>query len=961
MRNIVLLVLMLISKLIMAQEKEMEPKLNSIPEEFKVKREEIFEFVQKPKITKESNQFTISFETKGFCDATIAIENADGKIVRHLVSGVLGPKAPAPFQINSKIQKVIWDGKDDQGNYVKGEELSGCKIRVSLGLKPQFEKTLYWSPKKRMGNNGGAAVIKAIKEGVLVADGKGVDRLTLYDHEGEYVRMIYPFPNKQIKKVNGLEWNSVPQGGEYPMKHSLLLQTLLTSGNNSKDSEKVNAMSSNGISSIAVNGNRIALSRNKLNRLLLDGSTGGLNLEGPATSQFQATNSNIAYGGPIFDVLPSSSAFSPDGKWVYLSGYIHHIGDTRGRAEINCLHGVVKVPYEGEGKLEVFLGKITPVTGLGNNMKDAGSDDNSFTCATSVACDSIGRIYVSDFMNNRIQVFAPDKKLLKSIETPFPAKVQIHPVTDEIYVLSYIVMNPKFNEQMHNDFKSTLTQFGTFENPVKKLSYPLPILNLPNGMGYGVGTKESPYSIEIDFWSTTMRLWVSTAIVGRNNDANWDQANIKIFELANKQFNEINFFGKIVEKQIGRKKMPNVFSQVQYPYVNPLTGLLYIAEPTRNQNFDELIEINPNTNELKIIKLPFTTTDLAFDYQNNIYLRSRDVVVRYDFKTWKEVPWDYGEELSSFPVEAYGRSTSVISGLRLPSIDTNQTHQGGMSISGKGNLIVSCVNSALHIRGEIWNRVKEAKKVESKEFTIQLYAGKLASESLHIWDKHGKILFKDVVQGLGRTDGVWLDNENQIYAMSVGHRITNGKRYYNNRSETVMKFMPNKARFQSNSENEGFVPVILPKSEIPKISPDLHGIGDIWAEGAEWFYGGAGFAGKIDGGGCCCWHANFVIDGYARSIAPIVDQYRVDIVDTSGNLIYKMGQYGNVDDGLPLDKIEGPKNPQSIGSDEVALFHACYVATDSDKRIFIVDIGNGRVVCVKVGYQQSEIVELKNK
>ena len=881
--------------------------------------------------------------------------------MRHLVSGVLGTKAPLPLQKDSKIQKIIWDGKDDQTNYVKSEELSGCKIRVSLGLKPQFEKTLYWSPKRRMGNSMGVPVIKACKEGVLVGDGKGVDRLTLYDHDGEYVRMIYPFSNKQIKKVNGLEWQNVPQGDVYPMKHSLLLQTLLTSGNNSKDSDKHEAMNGNGITTLAVIENKIAISKNKLNRILLDGSTGNLKLEGPVTTKFKATNSNIAYGGPIYDVFPSSSAFSPDGKWLYLSGYIHHIGDTRGRAEINCLHGVTRIPYEGEGDLEVFLGKITATTGQGNNMIDSGKDDNTFTCATSVACDKAGRIYVSDFMNNRIQIYAPDKKLLKSIETSFPAKIQIHPDTEEIFVFSYIVMNPKFTDQMHNEFKPTLTQFGAFDNPVKKNTYSLPILNLPNGLGYGVWTKNSPYSLELDFWSKDLRMWVSTGIMNNSIDYNWDQINIKIFELSQNQFKEINDFGKTVQKQIGRKKMPNVFSQVQYPYVNPTTGLLYIAEPSRNQNFDELVEINPVTNEVRIIPLPFTTTDLAFDYQNNICLRSKDVVVRYDFKTWKEVPWDYGEELTSFSVEAFGRSTSVISGLRLPSIDTNQTHQGGMSFSGKGNLIVSCVNLATHIRGESWNRKSEIKQLEVKDFAVQLYPGRLGSESIHVWDKHGKIVYKDAVPGLGRIDGVWINNDDQIFAMSVAQRVYNNKRYYNNRSETIMKFSPLKARFLSNSEVEGFVPVVLPKGELPAQAPDLHGIGDMWAIGAEWFYGGAGFAGKIEGGGgCCCWHANFAVDGYSRSLAPIVDQYRVDIIDSNGNLIYKMGKIGNVDDGLPLDKNGGPKNPHSIGDDEVALFHACYVATASDKRIFIVDIGNGRVVSVKMNYHLNEVIAINN-
>lgn len=149
---------------VLAQNKELASTPASAKDEFRIKREEVFEFVQKPQITKEGNNFNISFESKGFCDVTIAIENAEGKIIRHLASGVLGPKAPAPFQKDSKVQKIIWDGKDDQDAYIKVSEQNGCIIRVSLGLKPQFEKTLFWSPKKRLGVSTPA--MRATPEGV---------------------------------------------------------------------------------------------------------------------------------------------------------------------------------------------------------------------------------------------------------------------------------------------------------------------------------------------------------------------------------------------------------------------------------------------------------------------------------------------------------------------------------------------------------------------------------------------------------------------------------------------------------------------------------------------------------------------------------------------------------------------------------------------------------------------------
>ena len=80
--------------------------------EFKVKREADFNFQSKPTIEKSGEGFNISFEVKSYCDVTIVIEEENtGKIVRHLISGVLGANAPEPLQKNSKTQKIYFDGK----------------------------------------------------------------------------------------------------------------------------------------------------------------------------------------------------------------------------------------------------------------------------------------------------------------------------------------------------------------------------------------------------------------------------------------------------------------------------------------------------------------------------------------------------------------------------------------------------------------------------------------------------------------------------------------------------------------------------------------------------------------------------------------------------------------------------------------------------------------------------------
>ena len=196
-------------------------------DEFKVKRQAVFEFAERPRVTRDGDRVTIAFASKGYCDATIAIEDAQGRIVRHLASGVLGPNAPAPFQKGSLKQSVVWDGKDDQERYI--DDKDGLTVRVSLGLKPAFEKSLFWSPKKRIGHR--PPLIQPVEEGVIVFDGLGVDHVRLFDHEGNYVRTVYPFPADKLNHLKGVKTQRFPQSGQtLPYRTGTYGITLLTSG-----------------------------------------------------------------------------------------------------------------------------------------------------------------------------------------------------------------------------------------------------------------------------------------------------------------------------------------------------------------------------------------------------------------------------------------------------------------------------------------------------------------------------------------------------------------------------------------------------------------------------------------------------------------------------------------------------------------------------------------------------------
>jgi hypothetical protein len=323
-------------------------------DEFKVKRAGPFASARNLTVTRDGDRVTISFTTKAYCDVTVAIEgpprgDRSPVIIRHLACGVLGGNAPPPFRKSSLEQTLVWDGKDDAGDYVDNKHAR--TVCVSLGLKPRFERTLFWSPGKPTA--GHTPIICPRPEGVYVYQGGVLDHLRLFDHDGNYIRTVYPFPANQVAEVKGLRRHRFPHDGDVlPLKGGFHQATLLTCGSN----YQIGKHTDDGVAgtTLAIHGRTVAIIHNELN---------------------------------------------------------------------------------------------------------------------AVACDSQGRVYVSDYRNDRIQVFSPDKKLLKTIRVDRPAEVAVHQRNGHLYVFSWWYRSQFYRE---GQFHAKLTHLGPFEKPVKIASYPLP-------------------------------------------------------------------------------------------------------------------------------------------------------------------------------------------------------------------------------------------------------------------------------------------------------------------------------------------------------------------------------------------------------------------------------------------------------------------------------------------------------
>jgi sugar lactone lactonase YvrE len=934
-----------------------------VPDELAVKRQEDFRFAAAPRVQRQGDRVTISFATEAFCDVTVAIEDAEGRIVRHLAGGVLGANAPKPFQPNSLSQTLVWDGKDDQDRYVDDRE--NLRVRVSLGLRPRFEKALGHCLYGRL-SDALPPLMAATAEGVVVYDGQVFDSVRLYDHDGDYVRTVYPFPADKLAGVRDLHWRTFPQdGARLPMKEWFRQATLLSSGTNSgmhggpvKFGVQRFAHDGHGIrvghraaSAVAACGERIALAMGRLNRLATDGSTGGRPLRGPRT-HFTAIKGGRRWygGGTLTEVYPSSAALSPDGKRLYLTGYHWTDNHGTGGRRRTWLHGVVRLDFDGDGEPVVFAG----------NMKkgEHGRDDGHFRVPTSVAVDGRGRVYVSDYVNDRIQVFDPDGKRAATLRATKPAHVAVCRRTGQIYVFSWLIDNWSLDGK---DVRvaPTVTRLGPLPEAEKLGTWPLPLeahRDSPTRGGHVMGYD---YRVAVDTWGREPVIWLYPGRPPRMRY--WHSSGIRLLAVRDGRLVVVRDFAERARRDLAKSSPPA--GSRRRLYVNPATGMLYVADGSadRGVSFSLLVEIDPQTGRARRVQMPFDAEDMAFDAEGNAYLRARDVVVRYDLATWREVPWDYGEQrkdvnwaVTRNKGPGLRRSPKVDAGLAVPLWRGNI--QGGLGVSPRGRFVVAIRRSGIGAI-DTRNDVREVHK-ESR-YAFRLFPGRSIGGLVRVFDRHGQLIRDDAIPGFAWANGIAIDRDDNLYIAALATRRLGGEPYFNPATCTLMKLPPGRARFVSSTK-KGIKPVPLTDERRPRRAADLYGgsgtrLGhEVWVEGAEWLFGGVGYNGrhgKNPDFGCDCWNSGFALDYFARSFVPEMDHYSIAVLDTGGNLICRIGRYGNADSA-------GAGSAVPLGGDEVGLFYTPYVATHTDRRLFVADPGNARIVSVKLGYHREACVRL---
>jgi hypothetical protein len=134
---------------------------------------------------------------------------------------------------------------------------------------------------------------------------------------------------------------------------------------------------------------------------------------------------------------------------------------------------------------------------------------------------------------------------------------------------------------------------------------------------------------------------------------------------------------------------------------------------------------------------------------------------------------------------------------------------------------------------------------------------------------------------------------------------------------------------------------------------------EVKVAGAQWRYPGFGIVpssgdGLMPDPGCACYNGSLAVDEYGRVYAPNPFRFSVEMLDSGGNQIARIGRYGNADDGMrnagsgmrdPADNPSAIPNPAS----RICFAWPAFVS-EAGGRLFVSDPVSRRVTVLGFDY-----------
>jgi hypothetical protein len=838
------------------------------------KREERFEFAVKPAVKREGNKWLVTFTARACCDATVAVVDKEGRVIRHLASGVLGKNAPYPFQQDTLSQRVEWDGKDDYGNIAT----NAGGIVVGLGMRVDFHRFIF-QREPGIESRGPVSVACDKKGNVYIMWGHlwtarftGIANITAFDSAGNYLRTVKPFrADWPEEKISAVEWLTTADGRRVP---------LTGPNNHTPFSGYLPGMAgmARHTAQITKDGRYIFVSGREVpdekgmscRRLLCIGTDGSC----PKTQFIGPPLPEGTWQGDTF------LALSPDEQYVYIAGTYHGKKKT-------LHHAVYRVQWSDREFPRPFVGIEC----------EAGKDEKHFNTPRGLAVDSDGRLYVCDYMNDRVQVFDVNGKYLKTLEVTGPEQIVIHPQTGALYILSIKDRGKteKYAEVRWEVYtEKSLIKYKSWQEFIEVARF-----DFPQKPRY---FHDCGPILALDSSGTEPVLWVSIVVKSAPTDFLW-----KIIDKGNEL--------KPVEHQIkGQERgssvsAPALASSVDYDEFYLVGGGLSGA-----------FRIRAGTGNMEKIPLPSD----ALTWLGS-FTAGRDGTLYFSTGKLINPPRDM-----RWVIKRYNRDGKALPFPEKEGIETLGYHAG--TYAGE-----KCGNIAVDMAGRIY--VSECSQT-----------GGTARAVVNLYDSDGKLLKKGLIADMTHTAGpLAVFGDRMLYVADAVKPAGAGpgaefpaflgadpRKHFRMWYGTVALFGPSGGAFRHVTDNEKFT----------HVGGYPGGRGKVVIEGAYWTY--FGISPQPQSSQCECPRTDIDADEYGRIYIPDVCTSSVQILDSAGNFIMRFGSYGNWEAQGPNSAVPTPAIPLRYPSDVAVV----------DRFIAVSDSYNRRVLELCISYASEETISL---